>query len=86
MSDFSKNCFIILFTFLDGCPEGDGYVIILEKCYFIEKESLNWFDAKANCQNLTTTRINNNGTIFFIRKINAFKTEAIFKSIFYQPS
>ena len=59
--------------FLDGCPEGDGYVIIMEKCYFIEKESLNWFDAKANCQNLTTTRINNNGTIFFIRKINAFK-------------
>ena len=54
--------------FLDGCPEGDGYVSILEKCYYIEKESLNWFDAKANCQNLTG--FNNNGTLFFFRKIN----------------
>ena len=50
---------------LDGCPDEDGYVIILEKCYYIEKESLNWFDAKANCQNLTG--LYNNGTLFFFR-------------------
>ena len=37
--------------FLDRCPEGDGYVIILEKCYYIEKESLNNADATLNCQN-----------------------------------
>ena len=37
--------------FSDRCPEGDGYVIILERCYFIEKESLNNSDAMINCQN-----------------------------------
>ena len=37
--------------FLDSCPEGDGYVIILERCYYIEKEALNNADAMINCQN-----------------------------------
>ena len=37
--------------FLDSWPEGDGYVIILKKLYYIEKESLNNADAIVNCQN-----------------------------------
>ena len=36
---------------LDGCPEGDGYISILEKCYYIEDEPLNYADAMVNCQN-----------------------------------
>ena len=37
--------------FLDGCPEGDGYITVLEKCYYIEDEALNYADAMVNCQN-----------------------------------
>ena len=37
--------------FLDSCPKGDGYVIIHERCYYIEIESLNNSDAMINCQN-----------------------------------
>lgn len=37
--------------FLDGCLEGDGYVTVFKKCYYIEKKSMNYADATVNCQN-----------------------------------
>ena len=55
--------------YLDGCPEGDGYVFILETCYYIEKELMNYFDAKLNCKNLGGN--NNNGTHILFRKMNS---------------
>ena len=48
--------------FLDSCPEGDGYVIILESCYYIEKEALNNADAIKNCQ--TRNGFTYNGRLF----------------------
>ena len=48
--------------FLDSCPEGDGYVIILESCYYIEKEALNNADAIKNCQ--TRNGFAYNGRLF----------------------
>ena len=57
-----------LHNFLDGCPDGDGYVTILEKCYYIEKEPLNYADAMLNCQN--HTGLNNYGSNFIFTKIN----------------
>ena len=66
----SEITFFLTFyiTYLDGCPEGDGYVFILETCYYIEKELMNYFDAKLNCKNLGGN--NNNGTHILFRKIN----------------
>ena len=46
--NFHINSYIL---FLGGCPEADGYVNMMNKCFYIENNPLNYAEAKANCQN-----------------------------------